>query len=180
MSAAQQSSDWEQCIAFHGHECPGLAMGYRAAKAAQSKLGVKFSPDEEVVCVTENDACGLDAVQYLTGCTLGKGNLIYRDRGKQAFSFFVRSQNKKLRVAMKKKFDRDTMDREAFKKELLSLPDEELFAFSEPSYDLPARARLFKSVTCEQCGETCSERNVRLHEGKQFCMDCAPDYSRGW
>uniref|UniRef100_UPI0040560DE8 FmdE family protein n=1 Tax=Candidatus Electronema sp. TaxID=2698783 RepID=UPI0040560DE8 len=84
MSAAQQSSDWEQCIAFHGHECPGLAMGYRAAKAAQSKLGVKFSPDEEVVCVTENDACGLDAVQYLTGCTLGKGNLIYRDRGKQA------------------------------------------------------------------------------------------------
>ncbi len=155
-------------------------MGYRAAKAAQKKLGVSFSPDEDVVCVTENDACGLDAVQYLTGCTLGKGNLIYRDRGKQAFSFFVRSQNKKLRVLMKKTFDRDNMNREAIKNELLILPDEELFAFSEPAYDLPARARIFKNVICEQCGETCSERNVRVHEGKQCCMDCAPEYSRGW
>ncbi len=65
MSAAQ-SSDWEQCIAFHGHECLGLAMGYRAAKAAQRKLGVSFSPDEDVVCITENDSCSLDVVQHLT------------------------------------------------------------------------------------------------------------------
>ncbi|WP_417912316.1 FmdE family protein [Candidatus Electronema sp. TJ] len=180
MSAAQQSSDWEQCIAFHGHECPGLAIGYRIAKAAQQRLGVKFSADEDIVCVTENDACGLDAVQQLTGCTLGKGNLICRDRGKHAFSFFVRSQGRKLRVVMKKKFDRDKIDRELLKKEILSLPDEELFAFSEPDYSLPDRACVFKNVTCEQCGETCSERNIRLHEGKQFCMDCAPDYSRGW
>ena len=178
MAAAQ--NDWDQCVAFHGHECPGLAIGYRMAKAAQKRLGLKFSADEDVVCVTENDACGLDAVQYLTGCTLGKGNLIYRDRGKQAFSFFVRSQNKKLRVVMKKKFDRDKIDRETLKKEILSLPDEELFAFSEPSYDLPRRARIFQNVICEQCGETCSERNIRLHEGKRLCMDCAPDYSRGW
>ncbi len=64
---------------------------------------------------------------------------------------------------------RDKMDREALKKKILTVPD-----------TLPARARIFKSVTCEQCGETCSERNVRLHEGKQLCIDCAPDYSRGW
>ena len=41
-------SDWDQCVTFHGHECPGLAIGYRVAKAAQKRLGVNFSPDEEV------------------------------------------------------------------------------------------------------------------------------------
>ena len=45
---------------------------------------------EEVVCITENDACGVDAVQVITGCTMGKGNLIYRGTGKMVFSFFNR------------------------------------------------------------------------------------------
>jgi formylmethanofuran dehydrogenase subunit E len=175
-----EATDWQQCISFHGHECPGLAIGYRAAKAAQKKLGISFSADEEVVCVTENDACGVDAIQFLTGCTLGKGNLIYRGRGKHAFSFFVRSQNKKLRLVMIKQLNRDTMDREAFKKEILTLADEELFTFGEPSYDLPSTARIFKSVSCQQCGESSSEQNIRLSEGKQLCLDCASQYSRGW
>ena len=25
---------WKKCVEFHGHECPGLAMGYRAAVEA--------------------------------------------------------------------------------------------------------------------------------------------------
>ena len=25
---------WKKCVEFHGHECPGLAIGYRAAMAA--------------------------------------------------------------------------------------------------------------------------------------------------
>ena len=62
-------------------------LGLKPVKAAQEKMGITFSSDEEVVCVTENDACGIDAVQVLTGCTMGKGNLIYRGTGKMAFSF---------------------------------------------------------------------------------------------
>ena len=31
----------------------------------------------------------VDAVQVLTGCTFGKGNLIYRPTGKMAFSFLT-------------------------------------------------------------------------------------------
>ncbi len=94
--------------------------------------------------MTENDTCGLDAVQYLTGCTLGKGNLICRDRGKQAFSFFVRSQNKKLRVVVSLKFDRDKMDRETLKKTNPHHAGRAAFTFSDPTYDLPARARIFE------------------------------------
>ncbi len=78
--------DWEDCIAFHGHECPGLAIGFRMAHAARTRLGIISAHDEELVCVTENDACGVDAIQFLLSCTLGKGNLIFRDRGKHAFT----------------------------------------------------------------------------------------------
>jgi formylmethanofuran dehydrogenase subunit E len=64
-------------------------------------LRVGFSPDEEIVCVTENDACGVDAIQVILGCSVGKGNLLFRLRGKQAFSFFNRATGVSIRLVMK-------------------------------------------------------------------------------
>ena len=26
---------WKRCVEFHGHECPGLAIGYKASEAAK-------------------------------------------------------------------------------------------------------------------------------------------------
>lgn len=49
---------WEKCVAFHGHECGGLTIGYKAALYAADLLELTFSSDEEVVCISENDACG--------------------------------------------------------------------------------------------------------------------------
>ena len=66
--------------------CPGLALGVHAARFALDEIG-PHAADEEVVAVTETDMCGVDAVQYLTGCTFGKGNLIHQDHGKNAFTF---------------------------------------------------------------------------------------------
>ena len=58
---------WDKCVAFHGHSCPGLAIGFRAATLALELLGLEEgAKDEELVCVTENDACGVDAVQVVT------------------------------------------------------------------------------------------------------------------
>lgn len=31
---------WNRCVAFHGHSCPGLAIGFRAATEALSYLGL--------------------------------------------------------------------------------------------------------------------------------------------
>ena len=68
---------WNKCAEFHGHKCPGLATGFRVATEAMAKLGLDGpEADEELVCVTENDSCAVDAVQVITGCTMGKGNLI--------------------------------------------------------------------------------------------------------
>lgn len=73
---------WEKAAAFHGHTCPGLAIGFKAAEGAIAELGLDDTQlpaiDEELVCVTENDACCVDAIQCLLGCTYGKANLIPR------------------------------------------------------------------------------------------------------
>lgn len=172
---------WQQCVNFHGHSCPGLAIGYRAALAAKDRLQVTFSADEEIVCVTENDACGVDAVQVLTGCSIGKGNLIYRGTGKMAFSFFNRKRNASLRIFFKKPLQKDGYANQATMQQMvLTSPDDELFSFSKPSFSLPDTARLFTSEICEKCGETAPEHKIRLQEGKKVCLDCFPDYQRGW
>ena len=93
--------DFKPVIAFHGHLCPGLTIGYRAANAARKALGLERDQDEELVAVVENDACGVDAIQYLLGCTLGKGNLIFRDLGKQAFTIFRRKDGKGVRLVFR-------------------------------------------------------------------------------
>lgn len=170
---------WEKCVEFHGHECPGLALGYKVCEAAKEKLGISFSKDEEIVCVTENDACGVDAVQVITGCSIGKGNLIYRDRGKMAFSFFVRSTGKKLRIIAKSNTKGPT-DREARQKYILDAPVDDIFEFKIPAYELPEEARIFKKVICESCGESAAENKIRLMEGTKVCLDCFKDYTRGW
>ena len=66
---------WEDCVAFHGHECGGLTIGYKASLYAIELLDIKFSEDEELVCISENDACGVDAIQTMLGCSIKKGNL---------------------------------------------------------------------------------------------------------
>ena len=58
---------YEEIIQFHGHECPGLAMGYRMATAAMNELDSIRAEDEEIVAIVENDACGVDALQCVTG-----------------------------------------------------------------------------------------------------------------
>ena len=73
-------------IDFHGHLCPGLAWGIRVSEAALAMLGPR-SQDEELVAVVETDSCAVDAIQYLTGCTFGKGNLRYLDHGQNVFTF---------------------------------------------------------------------------------------------
>lgn len=81
---------------FHGHWCPGLAIGIRAAELALKEVGK--GPDEEIVAVVETDMCAVDAIQYLTGCTFGKGNLIFKDYGKNAFTFYRRRDGKAIRI----------------------------------------------------------------------------------
>ncbi|NIT04240.1 formylmethanofuran dehydrogenase, partial [Candidatus Saccharibacteria bacterium] len=46
---------FDDVVEFHGHLCPGLAIGFRVARAALDELGQR-AEDEELVAVVENDS----------------------------------------------------------------------------------------------------------------------------
>ena len=82
---------WERVCEFHGHVCPGLALGFSATILALEKLDVSRSVDEEMIAFVENNACGVDALQVLSGCPFEKENLFFIDQGKQVYPFARRS-----------------------------------------------------------------------------------------
>jgi len=169
---------WNKAKEFHGHECPGLAIGVKVCQAVAEKMGGGPAFDEEIVCIVENDACGVDAVQALMGCTLGKGNLIYRPTGKQVFTFLNRGTGKGFRFYLKRR--NNGMERSLYQQYLLGAPTDELFACKEVSMGMPEPARIFSSIACEKCGEYAAENKIRLDQGKPICLDCHDRYDRGW
>ncbi|EAX48409.1 formylmethanofuran dehydrogenase, subunit E region [Thermosinus carboxydivorans Nor1] len=196
--------DLQKAIDFHGHFCPGLAIGYRAAKAAMEKLQVERAEDEELVAIVETDACGIDAVQSLLGCTMGKGNLIYKDYGKQVYTIVSRKQNKAVRVAMRANVFPQSPAQEKLRsavfsgqateeerkefqkmqqakiKQLLTTDTDTLFKVEFVEMPLPQPAKIFRSVTCDYCGEPVMEPRARIKDGKIACLPCNEEYSRGW
>ena len=160
---------WEDCVHFHGHACGGLAIGFQAAFLAAEKLSVNFSQDEELVCISENDACGVDAIQLLLGCSAGKGNLLFHLRGKQAFTFYERQGRTGIRLLLKPLPPLLRSERETY---LLSRQPSDQFTVMPPRLKLPETARLFDNLTCSGCQETTAEPFVRLRQGQPFCLDC--------
>lgn len=200
-----EKTPWERAVEFHGHSCPGLAVGYRVAQIALDNLGEVRSPDEELVAVVENDACGVDAVMLLTGCTLGKGNLLYRDYGKQVYTFGSRNSGRALRISVngeilhrvdpemaglrKKVFGGAATpeEREEFQKRqaerieaILNMPVDQFCRVEKIDFKLPGKARIFNSVRCSGCGEYVSESRARVRDGQFVCIPCFDEYSRGW
>lgn len=173
---------WEECVEFHGHSCPGLAIGYAAAFAAMDKLGIPMerAQDEEIVCISENDACGIDCIQYMLSCTAGKGNLLFKRTGKSAYSFFSRKSGKGIRLVVELPVDWEKLEREEVTQKILESPPEMVFVFKKPEFDLPEKARLFESIRCDECGERTREDMIRLQEGKKVCLSCFKPYDRGW
>lgn len=148
MELKNLSPDLRETIQFHGHLCPGLTIGYRAAKEALEILGVARPEDEEMVAVVENRSCGVDAVQVLCGCTLAKGNLIILDYGKPVYTIGSRKTGKAVRIALREDLVRPTgpdgkTDREQYIEMLLNDHLESLYRVSEPQIDFPAEARVF-------------------------------------
>ena len=165
---------YDEIIQFHGHECPGLAIGYRMAIAAMESLESLRAEDEELVAIVENDACGVDALQCVTGCTFGKGNLLFRDYGKQVYTIYCRSTRSGVRVHFHGKgIPADLKeDRSALAKWILSASNDSILSVTQTSIPEPEPARIRKSIACAFCGESVMESRIKqLHE-KPACIPC--------
>ena len=166
---------YDEMIAFHGHSCPGLAIGYRMTVAAMAFLSQYRSQDEELVAITENNACGVDALQFISGCTFGKGNLIFKDYGKQAYTFYARKTGQGVRVVLNQEAIPAAIrgDRPAFIEWLLNVDEDEVVSLEEVTIKEPEKARIMASLVCEECGEAVMETRICTREGKKICIPCS-------
>ncbi len=182
-------------INFHGHSCPGLAIGIRAAELAINRFG--RSMDEEIVAVVETDMCAVDAIQFLLGCTFGKGNLIHLDYGKSAFTFHRRQRGKSIRIVarpnaigdpddelialrtkeLKEKLTHKEQERlkEAIAKRIKRIMEadiDKLFEVKPSKKPVPRKARILESIICQECGEATMESRIRRLFGQSLCISC--------
>ena len=165
---------YEEIIRFHGHECPGLAMGYRMATAAMEILESFCADDEELVAIVENDACGVDALQCVTGCTFGKGNLLFCNYGKHVYTIYARSSQLGVRVHFHGNEIPEGLreDRSALTKWILSASSDSILSVKLTSIPEPAPAKIRESIICGFCGEGVMESRIQqLHE-KPACIPC--------
>lgn len=160
----------DNTIEFHGHNCPGLTIGIRVSELAMEKLDILNTSSP--VCITETDMCGVDAIQFLTGCSFGKGNLIHKDYGKSAFTFYDRDTHKGFRAVFKNDFAKNEKDKNRRIKQILQADLKTLFVTQNIDV-MPVRpARILKSIQCDLCGEMTMESRIRIFDGKNHCIPC--------
>lgn len=195
---ADLPTDLKACVAFHGHLCPGLVYGYRVAKEAAGLLQLDRSRDEEVVAIAENDSCAVDGLQVILGTTAGKGNLVLKDYGKNAYTVLSRKTRKAFRFSRKnayryqgerpEEFDRldkaissDTAtegekhrQRLLKARDLLEKPFAGIFATREVDFVRPPYAPVARSLLCAACGEmTMATKMAAAENGRFFCIPCS-------
>ncbi len=204
MPAQEMPDDLKQCVEFHGHICPGLIYGYRVAREAMRLMGIARAADEEVVAVCENDSCAVDALQVLLGTAAGKGNLIIRDFGKNAYTIISRSQHKAYRFSRRTHYDYAGVDKKEFQRleaavsggtaseaeqkelkrlkinDLLARPFDEIFTTTGTPFEEPDYAPLAPSAPCAICGEmTMTTKMIRSTNDMLLCIPCSMNNPHG-
>jgi formylmethanofuran dehydrogenase subunit E len=180
---------------FHGHLCPELVIGYRAAMYAQKRLLLNLVDTSGLPVIAENTSSAVDAIQHLTGCTFGNGRLVALDYGKHAYTFLP-EEGTGLRltlqdaglpaadfIALGARLQgsevtlRDTAAYQARLDEriatLLRLDDDALFdvrpALAKWIAPLPVSAL----VRCRRCGELVAPPRLVETAGEALCQPCA-------
>lgn len=191
---------------FHGHICPGIALGIMATLAGLKEMGILDAVNnglEDMLAIVETNACFSDGVQYVSGCTLGNNALIYRDFGKTAVTFALRSRPLGVRVRVKPEYakiidegapeffplmdkvirqrDGSVEDEAAFMRAgrqaavaLLKTRPEAFLATASVELDLPPYAPITETSICPVCGEPfMSVKGVWRSNGGTVCRACA-------
>ena len=185
---------------LHGHFCPFVAIGVKAAFCAVKELGVSSTGMEEVIAIVETNNCFSDGVQLVTGCSFGNNALIYRDYGKTAFTLAKRN-GEAVRISVKadSRFleEREPEAMELFQKvvvkhqgtkvderrlkelwqqasfKMLDIHDDLLFTVKRMTIPIPAYAHIFANAKCSVCGENVLEPRARMKDGKPICIPCS-------
>jgi formylmethanofuran dehydrogenase subunit E len=161
---------------FHGHVCTGIALGTKMSLAALKHLG--FEPgikNKNLIVYAEIDRCMTDAVQTVTGCTLGHRSLKHIDYGKFAATLVDIKTNRAVRAIVKESFNNEESMEDTLKK-IAAIPESELVTLQDVTVnitenDLPGFPR--QKACCEQCGERIMDGREVVKNGRTLCRGCA-------
>lgn len=177
----------EESVKFHGHLCPGQVLGVKMSMLGLQKVSIKDPKGKDrknLIVFVEMDRCATDAVQSVTGCSLGHRTMKFVDYGKMAATFLNLKTGKSVRVIARedsrekaKEYfpeveNKYTAQLEAYK----IMADEELFNVMDVNInirpeDMPGRP--LRRVRCENCGEYVQDVREVYRERKVLCKPCA-------
>jgi len=172
-------------VAFHGHRCVGQVLGVRLAISGCKALRIEEPRKEKrLIVFAEIDRCATDAIQVVTGCTLGKRTLKYLDYGKMAATFLDVTSGRAVRVSVLEyarerawQYAPGARDRKDAQLQAYAvMPDEELFVMQDVSvtvrpHDMPGPPAFH--VTCQACGERVNDGREVEVAGRTLCRGCA-------
>ena len=172
-----------EAVRFHGHECPGQVLGVRMTRAGCRELGIERPREvgKRLVVFVEIDRCATDAIQALTGVSLGKRTLKHLDYGKMAATFVDVETSRAVRIVARDDARARALEwapdiddpRRAQMAAYRVMPDAELLRITpvtiEPGWLDRPRMRLF----CARCGEGINY-GLEVHVGSRpVCRPCA-------
>ena len=155
----------KESSAIHGHRCAGQILGVRMAMVGCREVGIDEPRGcKKLVVYTEIDRCATDAVQAVTGCSLGKRSLKFLDYGKMAVTFVNTETGQAVRVLAKDDarnlvplYVQDSVNpRDAQKQAYRIMPEDTLFTVKPVAVEIVAQelpGYRGKRVRCAECGE---------------------------
>jgi formylmethanofuran dehydrogenase subunit E len=172
-----------EAVRFHGHLCPGQVLGVRMVLAGCRALGLDRPrrAGKRLVVIVEIDRCATDAIQALTGVSLGKRTLKHADYGKMAATFADVEAGRAVRVVAR---DDSRLrarawapaagdDRRAQIAAYRVMPEAELLAL-QPVVIAPGWLdRQRTRVPCEGCGEHVNYGRQVAAGRRRLCLACA-------
>ncbi len=177
----------EESTRVHGHICPGQVLGVRMSMLGLQLLELadpKGEDRKKIYVIVEIDRCATDAIQSVTGCSLGKRTLKWLDHGIMAATFVNLQNGKAFRVTAKeesrdlaREYCQHIVDKYARQLEAYKImSDRELFnvesvTVSIPEEDLPGRPT--RKVQCQKCSDWVQDNRDMLRDGKTLCRNCA-------
>lgn len=177
----------EESVRLHGHLCPGQVLGVKMSLLGLRKVGIedpKGKDRKNLIVFVEMDRCATDAVQSVTGCSLGHRTMKFMDYGKMAATFVNLKTGKAVRVLAredardkaKEMFPDQESKYQAQLEAYKVMSDEELFDVMNVSVDIEPEdmpGRPLSRVRCDICGEHIQDRREVLKDGKTLCRPCA-------
>jgi formylmethanofuran dehydrogenase subunit E len=164
---------------FHGGMCPGIVLGSRATAAALRELRMNaFEKNPALIVYVEIDRCMADAVQAITGCSLGHRTLKYLPYGKFAATFVHSGTGEAVRISIIRKPSSDQAhpDMKEIARTLSEAPEADLLRIERveviiPKEDLPGFPT--HKETCKTCAEEILDRKETRIGDEPTCKNCA-------